>query len=183
MSRNLPLQFEQMVKRPKAYRVYENFMSNFDQSEGDGEFMPQWMEDNGAIVAGRNMWPFGGGDLAVMPDLPHVRLKDEINQMAPNPLKMLSSASPFLRIPVELTTGYSAFYDDDLQVDGFGEGARYAAEGVLPPLGQIERLFNLNGRATGQGAANYVGIPVRALNDDVRAGERRRREWEERENG
>lgn len=174
MSRNLPLQVEQIWHKPRAYAMYNHFLDNFDQSQGEEEYMPGYLGEMGAIVGGRGV--LGGDDMVVAPDLPHVRMGQELNSFFPDPTRLMSSASPFARLPVELSTNHSFFYDGELQGDAWDK-ALYAATGMVPPVGQAQRVGGI-GRYDDrqlQGAANYVGLPIKQLNDEVRAAEMRRR--------
>lgn len=181
MSRNLPLQLEQMWRKPKAYSIYNNFVKNFDQSEGDSEFMPGYLEEMGAFVGIRNAGFLGGDDAVLAPDLQHVRLKQEVGQFFPNPARALASGNPLLRVPIELGTNHSFFYDGELNRDGIDPkfAAQYAAQSMLPTIGQAQRVTG-SGKYEDrqkQSILNYLGVPVKQLNDEVREREQTRREY------
>ena len=172
MSRNLPLQFEQMVTRPKAYSRYNSVMRNLNDGE-EGEGMPEWLKKTGAVTVARNVPFFGGRDAVFAPDLPHVRMEDELNAMFPNPAGLASSVSPFLRVPVELAQNHSAFTGRALFDEGEDTALnqlKYIAENVVPPVGVAQRVTGM-GRNEGKALEkqmNYAGLPFKSVSDEQR---------------
>lgn len=191
MSRNLPLQVEQMARKPRAYAIYQHAQNNFDQSEGEDEFMPQWMEEMGGIVGARNVPFLGGNDMVLNPDLPHLSLQQEAEQFFPNPVRgAVAQGSPYLKVPIELGTNHNFFFDGELFDEragtpggpGAGEVADYLARSVMPTYGQGQRLLGLGrykNRNPLESGSNYVGLPIRELGDDQRDREKARREYME----
>jgi hypothetical protein len=172
MSRNLPLQFEQMMARPKSYAIYNHFMKNFsDDQEGEG--MPQWIAESGGFTIARNVGFLGGRDAALRPDFPFTRTGEELGKFFPNPTRLASSTSPFLRVPFELGMNTSAFYGGELFREGEGgiaDQAMYAANNVVPPFAAVQRLGGM-GRYEGKALEkqmNYVGLPITGVSDEDR---------------
>jgi hypothetical protein len=49
MSRNLPLQIENMWMNPKAYQIYNSFKRNIQDEEGASPFLPDYLKEQGAF--------------------------------------------------------------------------------------------------------------------------------------
>lgn len=126
MSRNLPLQVEQMWRKPKAYAVYNHFMNNFNIGTGEDEYMPEWMREAGAIVGFRGgdggLWG-DGSDTVFMPDLQHTGLQADVeafgggNGRWPIVDGLLSSGNPIAAKPLEVAMNRSGFFGGDLVRD------------------------------------------------------------------
>jgi hypothetical protein len=179
MSRNLPMQIQQMWMKPRAYAVYNHLTDNFDLTE-DGELMPKWMKDIGGFTVARDVGWMGGKDLVLTPDLQHSRLEQELG----DPMGMLGSVTPYLRVPTEMWankrafTGGPVFYDDNPSA---GQQADYLAEQLLPPYAQGKRLLAMTGTHKGKGLerrANWAGIPIKGVGEEEWAREARRRALE-----
>lgn len=166
MSRNLPLQIEQMWRKPKAYAVYNHFMNNFDQSDED-TIMPKYLRDAGAIVMGSSWFGDDTKDFVLAPDLQHNNLMQDIMAFSgegdggwPILDGLLSSANPLATKPIEVFANHSgfrggpAFYDQERgQYGGYSEKSTqqkylerlmYVAEGVMPPLGTVQGLTGMD---------------------------------------
>ena len=169
MSRNLPLQLQQMWMKPKAYAIYDSFRQNFDVDGPDAIIPRQWRE-HGAFNTG--LTSLGGNPLYLAPDLPHTRLQEEVEKLG-DPMKFFSNATPILRVPLELEMNrkmYSGneFYPDENKL-------LYALTNMLPGVAQVDRVsgggvtaaFGQNSdyrqEKQGQSIAGYFGIPAREL--------------------
>ena len=205
MSRNLPLQVEQMWRRPKAYSIYNSFMNNFDMSEDD-ELMPKYLRDAGAIVGARGFFGDDSKDTLFAPDLQHNNLMQDLMAFS-NPVDgMLSAGNPLITKPIEIGTNHSGFRGGELfydqEADKYGnyseksaqkkalERLLYGVESVFTPSGMAQGLLGVDvgGGAYGNERAqdkqlqkilNILGVPVKQLGDAERDYERRRRQKED----
>ena len=166
MSRNLPLQIEQMWRKPKAYSVYNHLMNNFDQSDED-TIMPKYLRDAGAIVMGSSWFGDDTKDFVLAPDLQHNNLMQDImafsgegDQGKPFIDGLLSSGNPIATRPIEAIFNHSGFRGGDIFYDtergefgGYSEKSTqqkylerlmYVAEGVMPPLGTVQGLTGMD---------------------------------------
>ena len=208
MSRNLPLQVEQMWRKPKAYAVYNHFMNNISVEGDEDEFMPKWMRDSGAVIgmrgSGGGIWG-DGSDTAFMPDLQHTSLESDLAAFS-NPIDgLLSAGNPFITKPIEIGTNHSGFFGGDLiqdyKKDKYGnsveksggeknlERAMHALEGFLTPVGYSQGLLGTDvlggaaaeraGRNQFQKWLNMGGIPLRKVGENERMSEALRRQYED----
>ena len=165
MSRNLPLQFQQMLTKPKIYRMYDSLVRNFGVADME---MLQWQEERGGVGILTDSSLFGGSqDIVAMPDLQHISMFDDISKANPtDPLRFLSQMNPMVRVPAELAMNrkfYSGqpFYPDENKL-------QYAALQAIPPFAQGSRLTGVGPyeqRSRLQSALNYVGIPLWAVDN------------------
>jgi hypothetical protein len=128
-SRNMPLQFTQMWTRPKIYNRYASFVRNF--SVPNPEFLPEYIEEGGGFNTGLTTpdWlpgAAGGMPVVMQPDLPHLRLQQDISRLAgpltgESPGQVLSEFNPILTAPLEYMAGQDFF-----------TGQRYGPEDVSP---------------------------------------------------
>jgi len=122
MSRNVPLQFTQMWSKPKTYLHFQSFARNFAQQPP--EFFPEYLEQSGGFDTGLRTpeWlskvpiigPPAGMPIAATPDLPHLRLRDDLNRIAgavggENPAQILSDFNPAFTAPAEFLTNQDFF--------------------------------------------------------------------------
>ena len=166
MSRNLPLQVEQMWRKPKAYAVYNHFMNNFDMSDDD-TVMPKYLKDAGAIVLGNSWFGDDTKDFVFAPDLQHNNLMQDIMAFSgegdegwPILDGLLASGNPVLARPFEAVANHSGFrggqqfYDRERgEYGGYSEKSAqqkllergmYVAEGWLPPIGTLQALTGMD---------------------------------------
>lgn len=165
MSRNLPLQLQQMWLKPRAYAHYEALKNNFDITDPD-DVVPSFWEDQGAFQ-------FADGWFA-MPDLPHTRLGDQAG-MVEDPLKFLANFNPVLRVPGEMVANRKAFTGNEFYEDE--SKLLYALTNMVPAAAQVDRLSGgkITGAMGGDTAGRedkqlaslmgYLGIPVKNLTD------------------
>jgi hypothetical protein len=174
MSRNLPLQMQQMWLKPKAYAHYQSLVRNFNQANGDEKGVPLWWRERGAFKVGHKA--LGGNDVYLMPDLQHVDLKSELSSFL-DPQRFGSSFNPIAKVPFEtmvadrkMFTG-QGFRDDESKL-------WYAIRNLIPPTSQADRLlFDQSDYAKErrlQTRLNYLGIPIKELTKGQMEAELRR---------
>jgi hypothetical protein len=169
MSRNLPLQIQQMFMRPRLYSTWRHFVENFGGGMPD---MPAWLQARDAMPVGSENED--GDQWAVAPDLPFLNLGEDVASLDPrDPLKALSNLNPMFTAPLEAARGERFRFNMPL------EGAErwtYPLQQMLPPIAQGQRLLGL-GRYDGQAdekIAQFFGLPVQKITEEERAAERRR---------
>lgn len=128
MSRNIPLQMQQIWLKPRVYQIYSNAVRNF-QGQPTGEITPSWYSESDMFRS-----PVGGGYLR--PDLAWSGLESQVRQ-ATTARGLVSQANPMLRIPFELASGQKAFTGAQLSE---GEAPMYALEGLIPFLNTARSL-------------------------------------------
>ena len=90
-SRNVPLQFANMVTRPQAYSVYDKIRETYPPDENI--LLPEWLS---------SMQPIGlGGKSLLALDLPFGRLEQTTRNIF-SLEGLLSQASPLVKIPIEV---------------------------------------------------------------------------------
>ncbi len=149
MSRNIPLQFTQMWSKPRTYLHFQSFARNY--SVEPPEFMPEYLKQQGVFDTGLRTpeWMSkipvvgtpAGMPIAVAADLPHLRLKEDIERTAQalsgnNQGQILSDVNPFFTAPFEYMMGQD-FYtgktygpDDVTQASGLGVPLAAALSGI-----------------------------------------------------
>jgi hypothetical protein len=190
MSRNLPLQVQQMWTAPRLYSNYQSVMNNLDQDPAGNLLMPDYLRRSGARF-------LGGGDnpMALTPDIGPSQIDSYLGQIA-DPKSLLSNINPIYKDPLQLATGQNFYYGDqyktnDYQQPGWetaipaellaliGVGKRTRKGGVVqeqkildvlkdlnPLSGQINRLASTTADREDKGLASqlgYIGIPVRQV--------------------
>jgi hypothetical protein len=182
MSRNIPLQVQQMWTKPKAYAIYGHFVKNMS---ADGEYTPINIIGTDAFKA-----PFGG-DLYINLDLGFNRLEQDIMTFA-DPAKLMSGATPIMRYPFEMWAS-KQFYNDrpisgskyvplegvaaalapvlesmglvEINANGqkvINEKTLYSVQNLIPYAGTIDRLTGAGDLASrsGYSQASFLGLPV-----------------------
>jgi hypothetical protein len=175
MSRNLPLQMQQMVLKPKAYLMYNSVIRNAGAENQD---MLQWQKERNGFVLFNNSKLFGSKpqNIALIPDLQHNSMTDDLQKMDPrNPLRFLSQMNPMVRVPAEFALD-KKFYSDSPFYDQ--NKAEYALLQGIPPAAQAARLLGLGpyeNRSRLQSALNYAGIPLWGVDQEQMRREMARR--------
>jgi hypothetical protein len=195
LSRNVPLQMQQMLMKPRTYLTYASFVRNFEDPSGS-EDLPKWMRmANGFRLT---------SGLALMPDIGANQLEQSVNTLT-TPSQLLAQLTPAAKVPLQLTTNKQFFYDEPYKENdyqrippelralqpfysalGLTENAggdpaverKYldAAYDLAPPLSLINQLLSTTPNREGKGnqtALNKLGIPVKMLTPDVMASARR----------
>lgn len=135
MSRNIPLQMQQIWMKPRTYQMYASVVRNF-QGEPTGEVTPSWYEEQGVFKS-----PVGGG--YIKPDLAWTGLPNQVRQ-ATTAAGLLSQATPYARVPLELLAGKKFFSGAPIRE---GEQLGYATESLLPLYNTIRGLAGMKGGA------------------------------------
>lgn len=193
MSRNFPVQAVNQITNPKAYLIYNKFKENVNEPLEEGDVVPQYLLDQGAI----NL----GGDNFLTPDLGFNRLKQQVQEIK-DPVRLASYLNPAFRLLPELA-GSRKFYngapfsDKPIPLKGkwapleplfalfnqvstneagekfVTEKAIYTVTSLFPMSGQAERLFpdtpGYEGRA-GASRLSYIGVPIKKNTDRMKEG-------------
>ena len=164
-SRNIPLQFTQMWMRPKMYLRYQSLVRNFQNTEGLPEFTPEYMVNAGAFNTGLTTpgWLPGadeGVPILAQPDLPHLRLQEDIMRMtAPlrgeNMGQALSDVNPIFTAPFEYMLGEDFYTGQQYDVDDVSQTTKLGA-----PLAAVASIFGAGRR----GANGEWYIDDKAMN-------------------
>lgn len=194
LSRNVPLQMQQMVLNPRSYAHYQSFVRNFQDPNSDNSDLPEWMRQNSAFRVTPTM--------ALMPDIGATQLQANLNTLT-SPMKLASMLGPQFKAPAQLLTGKNFFYGSDYGDDDFkelkgpmsvltpfmealgqtedmpGGGTAIPAvqfdalKDLLPFLGTTDRL---SGDNQAQGVRTFLGIPARDVTQDDLDKERKRKQ-------
>lgn len=100
MSRNIPLQVQQMWVKPRAYQIYNSFVRNFAGAP-NGDIVPDYYGDQGAFKS-----PVGNG--YIVPDLPFTKIGQDLQDIT-SPTKLLASSNPLIKGPAEFLSGKNFF--------------------------------------------------------------------------
>jgi hypothetical protein len=193
ISRNVPLQVEQMWTNPRAYLHYQSFMRNFRDPNSDDSLLPQWMQQGGAF----RVTP----GLALMPDIGATQLKANVESLT-TPSKLLSMLGPQFKVPLSMATNQNFFYGDqysdtdmvpltgamsmaapvlaamgvtqDIPGGGMAAPRKYtdAVRDFIPLLANADRV---TGDKSSQGIRSFLGIPTRDVTPEMLANEQKRR--------
>ena len=204
MSRNVPLQLQQMFLKPRLYQHYHSLARNMGQDYEDSMVPLSWQEA-GAFEVTDGVW--------AAPDLPFTRLESDISKLTSDPQRLLADANPLFKIPFETMiadkqlftdrpfkdNGFEAVSGSGLEVLGplleaaglaeragngelvIDEKLGHAARGLVPVVGQVQRMFGGNDYyddKLAQSRLNWAGIPVRQLTPGQQKREKERRERE-----
>jgi len=202
LSRNVPLQMQEMLLKPRAYAIYNSFVRNF--SEGDQSVLPKFITDNAGFRI--------SGGMALMPDIGANQLADSVNKLA-NPSQLMAQTTPLIKVPAQLMAGKDFYYDQPYKDNDFqrlptelsplspiagllglsqdipqtSEGGggtaverKYidAAYDLLPPISWLNRLTGSTpdqADKQAQARLSFLGLPVRQLTPKVLESEQRRR--------
>jgi hypothetical protein len=187
MSRNLPLQVQQMWTAPRAYAQYESVMRNINADPEGNLLMPDWLQRSGAVFLNQ-------GGTALAPDIGPAQIDTYLGQIA-DPKSLLANVNPLYKVPLQLSTNQDFFYGNqykanDFQQPGF-ETAPFmpllsalgltqdTAQGpvverkfldsirdLIPLTAQANRLGSTTEDREGKGLAaqlGYLGVPVRQV--------------------
>lgn len=147
MSRNLPMQMQQMWLKPRVYAIYASAARNF-AGEPDNNIVPSYQMDSGAFKS-----PVGRG--LITPDLPWMKAQQDLLKLA-SPAGIVSNTTPLIKTPLELFSGKSSFTGAPIN-----NPALYAAQQMLPMYQTIERLGGVGNQGARQGSniTSWLGIP------------------------
>lgn len=147
MSRNLPMQMQQMWLKPRIYSIYASAARNF-AGEPDNNIVPSYQMDSGAFKS-----PVGRG--LITPDLPWMKAQQDLLKLA-SPTGLVSNMNPLIKTPLELYSGESSFTGAPIQNQGL-----YAAQQLLPLYQTFERLGGVGSQQdkAGRNWAAWLGVP------------------------
>jgi hypothetical protein len=201
MSRNLPLQIEQMWMNPRTYAIYKSFVRNANDDQ-EGDIVPKYIKEIGGFKL-----PFGE-DLYATPDIGMNRVQQDIAQFR-DPLRLGQNLNPLFKTPLEYWAGKQFYKDIPLRddkyvplrgagklVQPFGElfgGVERSSDGtptmsqknfyagmqLIPGLQELERLVapgqeNYKDKQ-GMSLLNFLtGAPVAKVTQSARDSERER---------
>jgi chromosome segregation ATPase len=150
MSRNLPLQLEQMWLSPRTYAIYNSLARNLDDGE-EGDIVPEWIKEGGGFKL-----PVGGG-LYAIPDIGYTQVQRDL-KMLEDPMRLGQNLNPVLKTALEYWAGKQFYQDIPLSGEEFVpvRGAARLAEPVLA-------LANLLG--VGEGVQSSGGQRVATQKD------------------
>jgi hypothetical protein len=144
MSRNLPLQVQQMWTRPARYAQYNSLVRNMQGEDAEG--MPQYIKDRGGFMLPSPVnVPFFGNINAIDPDLAHLRLEEDIaryGDVFKNPGQILSDANPWITAPIEIATRKNLYTGAEIGKDEFehvSNPLEMAMAAALAPFGAVKR--------------------------------------------
>jgi len=179
ISRNLPLQVEQMWTRPRAYLIYQSFVRNF--GEVPDPLTPDYWLAQGAFTMNQDA-EHSNAPWYLAPDLPFTRVMEPIDALAHGDLgkALLSDINPLLAAPVEAYGAHQKFYTGQ-PIEGYSapsgamdwltpifqllgqteqggrtgdtlvsNSAQHMARSLLPPLNLAERLTSGTGTREGR---------------------------------
>jgi DNA repair exonuclease SbcCD ATPase subunit len=133
MSRNLPLQLEQMWLSPRTYAMYNSLARNLNAGDED-DIVPEWIKEGGGFKL-----PFGG-NLYAVPDIGYTQVQRDL-EMLKNPVRVGQNLNPLLKTALEYWSGRQFYQNIPLSSEKFVplQGASRAAEPVLA----LANLFGL----------------------------------------
>ena len=202
MSRNLPLQVQQLWTKPRTYLHYQSFKRNFSDPNEDQSDLPQWMRQRGGFRL--------TGGLALMPEMGANQLQTQLEALS-SPSQLMAQTTPLLKVPAQLTTNRNFFYDEPYQendyqkiqgemnlaalplgllgqtenLPGGGLGAerkwQEAARDLIPQMALFNRLAGTSPQyedKTQQAWLNLLGLPFKQTDAETLASEQRRRRGE-----
>ena len=113
MSRNAPLQIEQMWMNPRAYAIYNSGVRNL-RDEQEGDVTPQYISETGGFKL-----PFGK-NLYGTPDIGMNRVSQDIQQLR-DPIRLGQNLNPVFKTGLELIAGKQFYKDIPIRGDQYQE--------------------------------------------------------------
>ena len=181
-SRNMALQAEVWARFPhKLNRSYFNLKNNLELSSDPDQVVPGYYDELGAI---RTPWgERDGGTTYLTPDLPSLRFRTDVASLTGtggdgfDPVRLLSDASPAVKIPIEGLTDKRLFtdvpfknrlYDYDENGDPVARRANPLLNGELP-TGIIPGMDNtrIPGVSDAVAGASYGAMKLAGQGDKV----------------
>jgi len=158
MSRNLPLQLQQMYMKPGLYSAWNHVADNLSAGN-EFEGMPWWLKDKSPASLGL----LGGDQMVLTPDLPHLGLMEDIAAYDPrDPLRFASNLNPMAVGPLQALDGKR--WRTGSEMDG-KQSLEFLAQSMLPTFGTAQRLTG-SGRYEGQAMEKmlqWLGVPLQQV--------------------
>lgn len=202
LSRNVPLQVQQMFLKPRVYQQYKALTRNMGQDYQGGMIPLSWQEAGAFRIT---------DGVYAAPDLTHIQLQADLGKLTSDPMRLLADANPLLKVPLETLIAKRKFFTDqpfkaggvesvsgggldviapllsalgltDVAADGTtvtNEKLAYALRSLNPLLGQAQRLTGSDpyySDKRGQSILNQLGIPVKTLTKGQKDAEAARRQ-------
>jgi len=150
MSRNLPLQTQQMWMKPRLYQQYQSLIRNMGE-DYEGDIVPKSWQDVDAFKLTDGTY--------LAPDFAHTRQLKDLEDIANigNVLtggsggSALSDINPLMRVPLEMLARKNMFTGRDFEENGFEE----ATWSQSPELGWMQYIPGLTEAA---GAAGDIPV-------------------------
>jgi hypothetical protein len=211
MSRNLPLQLTNKWANPKAYLMYDKIMKNIRSDKEEDRYLPSWMATIGATRIGGDTYltPDLGfnrieEDVTRLASPLSAGFLDMVNPGLRVPLELMTNrrfrygnefreegqqaAGGPLSPAVQALAGLLGPFSQERQMSngqaGVTDKFNYAAQALLPFLGQSERILPGTERGK-QNQTNswlsYLGVPIRTVTPQDRQNERKRQIYEKEE--
>lgn len=135
MSRNLPLQLEQMWMRPRMYLGFQRLQENFGNEASS--YVPSYWMDQGAFTMDENIGPNDSG-WYVNFDLPHTRVMDPFVDLGRGDAgaAFLGDVNPLLLTPIESFVAGKRMFSG-APIEGDFQPARISDLPALPILKAI----------------------------------------------
>lgn len=164
ISRNVPLQMENMWTFPKAYQQYANFRRNTEDEDGTSMFIPDFLKETGAFklpetgtiripgtkyLPGRGDTDIGigiGPDTYIRPQLgfPGAGETSPIQELVESPEKLLSRTTPLINAPLQAIANKQFFNNSPIAKEAAEKPTQDRLVFVLrqlgAPLSPIKRL-------------------------------------------
>lgn len=135
MSRNLPLQVENMVKHADVFnRTYGNLKRNLESGQEEDAIVPSYFMDLGAINVG-DVPGLGrpGDNEYLMLDLPFMRLQEDLEKFS-DIERVFADMNPLIKVPLELKAKEQFFSGIPLSEERMEN---------LPPIAQVPGINEL----------------------------------------
>ena len=178
MSKNAPMQIEQMMLKPKAYIAYGRFVNAADSTE-EGDILPKWITDKMGFKT--------SDGLMLQPDLGFTQLSEDISMLA-NPLngRILSTMAPMAKVPLQIAAKRDFYFNRDTSYQSAGQRAADAFSDFNPQFRDFQRLLPGVADTLGVGNDRYAGreqqswlswfgVPVKQVGEAQIQAELRRR--------
>jgi hypothetical protein len=152
MSRNLPVQIQNIFTNPGLYQKYEAFRRGFEDENGNNMLLPDYLTKAGATVLGTvpGLGPvFAKPDFAFPGSGSPIPGQEAITDTSLDPL--IGSLRPELRTLIEQLRGKESF--GNKKIEGFKERTESAVSNLLPLLSTASRYANV-------GLAGEIDNPI-----------------------
>ena len=204
MSRNLPLQLEQMWLSPRTYAIYNSLARNLNATE-EGDIVPSWIQEGDGFKL-----PFGE-NLYAVPDIGYTQVQRDL-KMLQDPMRLAQNLNPLPKTALEWWAGKQFYQDIPLDSDQYVElrGASkllqpllaltggtesfggktfgterdvYGLTNIIPGLSELERYIapstERSSERQGQNIFSFLtGAPVTRVTERQINAERLRREFQ-----